>query len=403
MPPHSAATRVASRRQAGAPSPGEPGERLFFLDWLRVAAFVALVCYHVGMYYVTWDFHVKSPYASRALEPWMRLTEPWRMSLLFMVSGAATALMLKGGASVALMRSRSRYLFLPLVCGMVLVVPPQAYFQVVQKFSYAGDYLDFLGLYFRGYKGFCQAGRCVALPTWNHLWFLPYLWVYTLLLWGAVRLWPGTLPALGRAATRWLNGPLLMLLPIAWLLLGRLTLADRFPQTYALRGDWFRHALYFSVFLTGAACAAAPVMWERLARWRWPALWAALLLWAVLVGVRPGRPWEHAVIASLQWCALTAAFGFARQGLNRDHPWRQELTEAVFPIYLLHQTLIITLSQWLLPLDWKPALEGPVLVLATLALSYAGYRLVRPWPWVRPWFGLRPLPQPMPQPQTPAR
>jgi hypothetical protein len=133
-------------------------------------------------------------------------------------------------------------------------------------------------------------------------------------------------------------------------------------------------------------------MWARLARWRWPALVATLLLWAVLVGVRPGKSWEHAVIASLQWCALTAAFGFARQRLNRDHPWRRELTEAVFPVYLFHQTIIITLSQWLLPLHWRPALEGPVLVLATLVLSYAGYRLVRPWRWLRPWFGLRPLP-----------
>ncbi len=55
--------------------------RLFFLDWLRIIAFAVLVLYHTGMYYVTWPFHLKSPLASRALEPWMKLTEPWRMSL----------------------------------------------------------------------------------------------------------------------------------------------------------------------------------------------------------------------------------------------------------------------------------------------------------------------------------
>ncbi len=65
-------------------------ERLFFLDWLHIIALMVLIAYHVGMYYVTWDFHVKSPFASHALEPWMKLTEPWRMSLLFMISGAAT-------------------------------------------------------------------------------------------------------------------------------------------------------------------------------------------------------------------------------------------------------------------------------------------------------------------------
>ena len=75
-----------------------PSERLFFLDWLRIIAFAAFVPYHVGMYYVTGDFHVKSPFSSKTLEPWMKLTEPWLMSLIFMISGAATALMLKHGA-----------------------------------------------------------------------------------------------------------------------------------------------------------------------------------------------------------------------------------------------------------------------------------------------------------------
>ena len=29
------------------------------LDWIRIGAFVLLILYHVGMFYVTWDFHVK--------------------------------------------------------------------------------------------------------------------------------------------------------------------------------------------------------------------------------------------------------------------------------------------------------------------------------------------------------
>ena len=37
-----------------------PSQRLFFLDWLRIGAFALLVLYHVGMYYVSWSWHVKS-------------------------------------------------------------------------------------------------------------------------------------------------------------------------------------------------------------------------------------------------------------------------------------------------------------------------------------------------------
>ena len=66
-------------------------QRRHDLDWVRVSAFALLVLYHVGMYYVTWDWHVKSPAASDTLEPFMLLSSPWRLALLFLVSGAATA------------------------------------------------------------------------------------------------------------------------------------------------------------------------------------------------------------------------------------------------------------------------------------------------------------------------
>ena len=40
----------------------EDGARQFYLDWLRILAFGLLVVFHVGMYYVTWDWHIKSPH-----------------------------------------------------------------------------------------------------------------------------------------------------------------------------------------------------------------------------------------------------------------------------------------------------------------------------------------------------
>jgi glucan biosynthesis protein C len=68
------------------------GQRRYDLDWVRIGAFMLLILYHVGMYYVDWDWHVKSPHASAAIEPLMMLTSPWRLSLLFLVSGVATGL-----------------------------------------------------------------------------------------------------------------------------------------------------------------------------------------------------------------------------------------------------------------------------------------------------------------------
>ncbi|MCC3253024.1 acyltransferase family protein [Xanthomonas campestris] len=111
----------------------QPMQRRHDLDWLRVIAFGLLVLYHVGMDYVTWDWHVKSPTTQLMLEPLMLLSSPWRMSLLLLISGVATAFMLRSRPEGLLYR-RSRQLLLPLLFGMAVIVPPQSYYyQVVEQ------------------------------------------------------------------------------------------------------------------------------------------------------------------------------------------------------------------------------------------------------------------------------
>jgi hypothetical protein len=51
-------------------------ERRLDLDWIRIIAFALLIFYHIGMYYVTWDWHVKGLNASELIEPLMQLTSP---------------------------------------------------------------------------------------------------------------------------------------------------------------------------------------------------------------------------------------------------------------------------------------------------------------------------------------
>src|SRR5262245_29137693 len=96
-------------------TPSTASSRLVFLDWARICAFGLLVIYHVGMYYVSWDWHIKSPHVGTAVEPWMRLLSPWRLDLLFLVSGAATSFMLmRAGATGALLGTRAKRLLIPL-------------------------------------------------------------------------------------------------------------------------------------------------------------------------------------------------------------------------------------------------------------------------------------------------
>src|SRR5690606_23576820 len=65
-----------------SPDVPAPPVRRHDLDWIRVGAFLLLILYHVGMFYVPWDWHVKSGYELVWLEPVMQLTNPWRLTLL---------------------------------------------------------------------------------------------------------------------------------------------------------------------------------------------------------------------------------------------------------------------------------------------------------------------------------
>jgi peptidoglycan/LPS O-acetylase OafA/YrhL len=378
----------------------ELGERRYDLDWVRIVAFMLLVLYHVGMYYVTWDFHVKSPHASRAIEPLMMLTSPWRLSLLFLVSGVATSYLLERQGARAFIGQRSRRLLLPLVFGMVVIVPPQSYLEVVEQIGYAGSFGEFWRLYVTGYGGFCDADGCLIVPTWNHLWFVAYLWVYTVLIFAAFRFWPVGIARLRALADRRLAGLAVVVLPIAWLVAARLGLASRYPATHALVDDWYNHAVYAPIFVLGFALAGTHAPWVALERVRWHALGLAVLGWAALVAymgsysngsdVPPEalRIIIRVVYAAQQWFAIVAVLGFARRHLNRDNAARRYLTAAVFPVYILHQTVIIVVAHALERAGLYPATEGVLLVLVTAALCFLGYEAIRRVGVLRPLFGL---------------
>jgi surface polysaccharide O-acyltransferase-like enzyme len=376
------------------------GQRRYDLDWVRICAFMLLILYHVGMYYVAWDWHVKSPHASAAIEPLMMLSSPWRLSLLFLVSGVATGFLLARQGAGSFMGQRSTRLLIPLVFGMLVIVPPQSYLEVVEKLRYAGNFTEFYRLYITGFHGFCRADDCLIMPTWNHLWFVAYLWVYTLVLYAAVRLMPPLIPWLRRLAERRLAGFGVLIWPILYLCAIRLELAPRFPENHALVGDWYNHALYFGIFLLGFALAGVRTAWATLERARWFTLGFAVLGWAFLAAylgafghgdaVPPMalRLFWRCVYGAEQWFCIAAIVGFSRRHLNRDNAARRYLTTAIFPVYILHQTIIVVVAHALKPSDLYPPVEGVLLVLVTAATCLLSYEAIRRVSLLRPLFGL---------------
>ena len=382
-----------------------PVQRLFFLDWLRILAFALLVPYHVGMYYVSWDWHVKSAAASTFIEPLMQLSSPWRLSLLFFIAGAACQALMRKRAGIGFVGQRSKQLLWPLLFGMLVIVPPQAYYEVVTKVAYAGSYLDFMQLYVQAYPGFCRGTDCLILPTWNHLWFLPYLWVYSMLGYLLVRHAAAPLDWLAERLGRCKPWQLL-LLPALPLAAARMLVA-LFPTTHNLAWDWYNHAQSLSIFLIGLLFARSGALWGLLARLRWPALGLALLAWILIQGyyrafaeVDPPaalRFAQRVIYGEMQWWAIAAACGFARQHLNFDSAARRALTPAIFCVYILHQTVIVLLTRLLLPFNMPPLAEGLSLIALTFALCAIAYLLARQVPGLRLVLGISKPPSKAPQ------
>jgi glucans biosynthesis protein C len=390
--------------------------RRYDLDWIRVGAFFLLILYHVGMLYVSWDFHVKSPRIVETIQPLMMLTNPWRLTLLFLVSGAATRFLADGFAARGghagrrLAGSRLLRLAPPLLFGMFVIVPPQSYYEIVEALKgYAvadpahSVYLqDFWVKYATASGHWCDADGCLVTPTWNHLWFVAYLLPYGLIVALLVGMAGGLLKGLERGLERALSGWGLLVWPIVWFAVLRFTLAPLFEITHALTDDWYNHALSFSVYLFGFLIARSESLRAGFIRLRGPSLILALVAWsgwatyAWIYRADDAVPPEmlrmamRVVYAVDQWVWIAAILGYGARYLNLGGPVLAYLSRGVFPFYIVHQTAIIVAAWWLTPLNLPLAVEAGLVITATFAACFLAYEIARRAGWAGLLLGVRP-------------
>lgn len=377
---------------ANSPAP----TRRHDLDWLRVIAFALLIFYHVGMFYVTWDWHVKSPHASPLLEPVMVLVNPWRLMLLFFISGVALRFAFDRTSLRAFLPRRTLRLFIPILFGMLVVVMPQAWFEL----RYKGEIGPAFWSFYRDYVGLPEQKFGIILPTWNHLWYVVYILVYTLVVAALLPL----LRAARHPADRilsWLERGAawrLLLVPALPFLIYRLTLDPRFPTTHALYDDWANHAHSLTILLIGFFVAKSPAFWRAVEKSLGAALVAIAVAGGLLLAARLNwdavradqdlRLAAQVLRTFYAWAVIVALLGLAQRWLNRPGKALSYLTAAVFPYYILHQTLIVATGYALLE-SGLPAWAEAALVTGGTVLGCAlGYEIIRRVGLLRPLFGL---------------
>lgn len=370
--------------------------RHFGLDWLRIAAFALLILYHVAMVFAPWDWVIKAPVTHDALVAPMAVLTPWRLPLLFAVSGYASRnLFARGEDAGAFARSRCVRLLVPLGFALIALLPPELWVRA-RLAGYQGG----LGRWWL--VDYWAPGTPFGFGRWVHLWFVVYLWAYTMLLALALRL--AGERAAGRVQRRveWLaGGTRLVWAPIVALIAAKLALMFVAPETQELLRDWGGHAEYLPLFLFGFALGGSAVLWQAVARAARPLAIVAAGAGVVVVWVELSWPGHavppHAIMAldraarlAMAWGVVVALFHLAESRLDRDGAWRTTLGEAVFPFYLVHEPALVLLAYATLPLGLPAPVEFLLLAAGTALACAATYRVGREIAWLRPLIGLAP-------------
>jgi glucans biosynthesis protein C len=358
-------------------------DRRHDLDALRVLAVLLLIPFHSARMFDVFDpFYVKNPETSGGLS-WavVAFLNPWHMPLLFVLAGAATWLALGHRGPGGYVRERTRRLLIPFLFGLLVIVPPQALLASRFRGGQA-SVVSFLGDYWTpegdlsGYTG-----------SWTpaHLWFIGYLFLFSLLTLPLLARWRGR-----RLHSRWL----LVAMPLVLLAANELPAPDDGPQN-----PWYSLALFLAGFLLVADPDAERAIHRH---WR-PLLAVAAATMATVLGVwhagiadrwADGSPLDVGFSLLEQantWVWVLALLGAGRALLSTPVRGLGYASEASFPFYVLHQTVIVAVAYvlvgWELPVWPKFATLCLTATALTLLLYEVAVRQAAP---TRFLFGMKP-------------
>lgn len=370
-----------------------PLSRRHDLDWLRVLVFGLLIFYHIGMLYVAnWGFHYKSEYLSQPLEGLMLSVNQWRMPLLWVISGISIRFVLQKMTVFRFVTARSLRLLLPLLFGVLLVVPPQLYVEMTGKGDLNMSYWQFYQMFFDlGNPAFAkyQDGIIPHIDV-NHLWYLRELWTFSLI---TLCLSPLLNSRFMQAGVDWLAQKSgfwgLYFLPLLPLIIVSVVFPDdedKIGFTFLVYGYligwnlglWEQIKRYRRIFLSIAIASYIGILFAYFFVWLNPVLKA--MWWADYLGL---------VTVFNAWSGVLTLLAYAAVYLNKPSTKLQYLNDAVLPYYILHQSFIIVLAFVLSSFHLGPVLEPLIIIITTFAGCILCYEVIRRVTLLRPLFGLK--------------
>jgi glucans biosynthesis protein C len=393
------------------------------LDFMRAFVVAGLVVFHSAVVFAwgtTW--FVNDPHPNVGFSVFLAWGSLWGMPLLFLVSGMGVRYALRTRSAGAFVKERLVRLFLPLVVGLVVLVPPMFY---LGRLGEPGFHESYWRFWARFLDVPAIAEGLLSHGSWGefdpaHLWFL-----YVLLLWSIILLplflylqRPRGRTLLDRAAGFTERNVAVVLVGAAIPMM--VVEAALGPDVDT--GGWER-LVYLFLLLYGYLIASDRRLENALRRARRPALalalvaTVALVAWAAGLGdsaniKNGGVPGLSALQALAGWLWIVSILGFAgsliarreRQSTTkadsprarpgrRLHRASRYANEAVLPFYVLHEPVIVA-AAWVI-VRWHAPIAGKyvALVCVSFAVTLALYEvLVRRFRIPRLLFGMKALP-----------
>ncbi len=365
------------------------------IDWLRVIVFGLLIFYHVGMFFVPWGWHVKNNEIIGWIRYPMLFLNQWRLPILFVISGMGTAYALSFRSGGQFASERAKRLGIPLVFGMLFIVPPQVYFERLSTGDFNGSYLEFLVG-----PAFTTGVYPIGNISWHHLWFLPYLLVFSIIL-IPVFLYLRRHP--DHSNLQWWRRNLaknsfylyIFILP---LYLCESLMEPLFPIQQNLIADWFNFTNSLSLFLFGFfLISLKDAFWQAVDRIKKYALIIGVIsfsglmvIWLIFEDSILIHFTEAFLKVTNLWSWILVIFGYAAVHLNKPSRILGYCNQSVYPFYILHQTITVAIGFYVMNVEIHYSIKMLVMIIGTFGVSWLVYEfLIRRIPFLHPFFGLK--------------
>jgi glucan biosynthesis protein C len=343
--------------------------RRYDIDWLRVIAIGLLLIYHVAIGFQPWGLligFITNDQLWTALWKPMSMLNVWRIPFLFFVSGMGIYFAMQHRNWKQLLQERATRILLPYLFGTFCIFPISV---LILQHYYKWD----LNYWFNA----------------GHLWFLGNIFAYVLILSPVFFYFKNNENGKVDKFTKRMFSTPLGLLPVVGAFVLEVLLLQPTPyELYAM--TWHGFVLGLLAFFFGFCFVlSGDGFWQMIYRWRWFFLVTAIVLYVLRITVFEFRvPGYLMVIESNCWIFSVFAFGY--KYLNRGGKTLAYLSQAAYPVYILHMIFLYLGSLLIFPLSLPVQIKFVLVLLFTFAGCFLTYEfLIRRINIIRPLFGVK--------------